>query len=95
MAYFMGVVSEIDEMNRCEKSPASVVSNCSRSYLVLAGAATWSPHGDSLGHAQRDYRVRRPPPPGPSTDYRLDSAWFGNGAQMKQRALDNALLLVA
>ena len=28
-------------------------------------------------------------------DYRLDSAWFGEGAAIKQRALDKALLLVA
>jgi phage/plasmid-like protein (TIGR03299 family) len=30
-----------------------------------------------------------------STEYRLDSAWFGQGAQIKQRALDAALQLVA
>ena len=30
-----------------------------------------------------------------STDNRLDSAWFGQGAQIKQRALDTALQLVA
>ena len=30
-----------------------------------------------------------------STEYRLDSAWFGQGAQIKQRALDTALQLVA
>lgn len=30
-----------------------------------------------------------------STDYRLDSAWFGTGATLKQRALDEALQLVA
>src|SRR5690554_1392586 len=30
-----------------------------------------------------------------STDNRLDSAWFGNGADIKQRALDTALMLVA
>jgi phage/plasmid-like protein (TIGR03299 family) len=29
-----------------------------------------------------------------STDYRLDSAWFGQGATLKQKALDQALLLV-
>ena len=28
-------------------------------------------------------------------EYRLDSAWFGQGAQLKQRALDHALQLVA
>ena len=30
-----------------------------------------------------------------STENRLDSAWFGNGAQMKQQALEQALQLVA
>jgi len=30
-----------------------------------------------------------------STDYRLDSAWFGPGAQLKQSALDEAIALVA
>jgi phage/plasmid-like protein (TIGR03299 family) len=30
-----------------------------------------------------------------SQEYRLDSAWFGQGAQLKQRALDHALQLVA
>lgn len=30
-----------------------------------------------------------------STDHRLDSAWFGAGAGLKQRALDNALQLIA
>lgn len=30
-----------------------------------------------------------------STDHRLDSAWFGQGAGMKQKALEKALLMVA
>lgn len=30
-----------------------------------------------------------------STDHRLDSAWFGQGALLKQKALDQALLMVA
>jgi len=30
-----------------------------------------------------------------STDHRLDSAWFGQGATLKQKALDHALTLVA
>jgi phage/plasmid-like protein (TIGR03299 family) len=30
-----------------------------------------------------------------SVDHRLESAWFGHGARLKQKALDQALLLVA
>lgn len=30
-----------------------------------------------------------------SGDHRIDSAWFGRGARLKQRALDQALLLIA
>lgn len=30
-----------------------------------------------------------------NTDYRLDSAWFGQGAAIKQKALDQAMLLIA
>ena len=30
-----------------------------------------------------------------STDYRLDSAWFGQGSVLKQKALDHAIQLVA
>ena len=30
-----------------------------------------------------------------NTDYRLDSAWFGQGATIKQKALEQSLLLVA
>ncbi|CAL62003.1 Conserved hypothetical protein [Herminiimonas arsenicoxydans] len=30
-----------------------------------------------------------------STDHRLESAWFGQGAHMKQKALDQALLMIA
>ena len=30
-----------------------------------------------------------------STENRLDSAWFGNGAQMKQQALEKALQLMS
>ena len=30
-----------------------------------------------------------------SEDHRKDAAWFGQGAQIKQRALDTALKLVA
>lgn len=30
-----------------------------------------------------------------NTDYRLDSAWFGQGAALKQKALDRTLAMLA
>jgi hypothetical protein len=30
-----------------------------------------------------------------NTDYRLDSAWFGTGANLKNEALDQALTLIS
>ena len=30
-----------------------------------------------------------------SADYRLESAWFGQGAALKERALDHALLMIS
>jgi hypothetical protein len=30
-----------------------------------------------------------------STDHRLESAWFGQGAALKQKALDQALVMVS
>ena len=47
------------------------------------GHATWQVEG--IGHERR---ARSP-------EYRLDSAWFGQGASLKQRALDQAIELVS
>ena len=59
------------------------------------GATLESANGTAWGllHAVTEYvdherRAR-------SNEYRMDSAWFGQGAQIKQRALDTALQLVA
>jgi len=41
---------------------------------------------DELGDHERRAR---------SQEYRLDSAWFGQGANLKQKALDAALQMVA
>ena len=59
------------------------------------GAELGSSSGTALGllnavteYVDHERRAR-------STEYRLDSAWFGQGAQIKQRALDAALQLAA
>ena len=98
MAYFMGVVSEIDEHEPLpEKLPnerglkrvQELFDGAGRgSDLESAQGTAWGMLSAVTEYVDHHRQAR-------STDYRLDSAWFGNGAQMKQRALDNALQLVA
>lgn len=98
MAYFMGVVSEIDEHEPLpEKLPnerglkrvQELFNGAGRgSDLESAQGTAWGMLSAVTEYVDHHRQAR-------STDYRLDSAWFGNGAQMKQRALDNALQLVA
>lgn len=59
------------------------------------GAELGSAQGSALGllnsiteFVDHEQRAR-------STDNRLDSAWFGQGAMLKQKALDNTLLMLA
>ncbi|URW82160.1 DUF932 domain-containing protein [Alcaligenes sp. DN25] len=59
------------------------------------GAELGSAHGTALGllnsvteFVDHEQRAR-------NTDYRLDSAWFGLGAALKQKALDRSLAMVA
>jgi hypothetical protein len=51
---------------------------------------TWERPGAGECHD----RVCRSSPSCPQQDYRLDSAWFGQGAQLKGKALEHALALV-
>lgn len=58
------------------------------------GAELGSAHGTALGllnavteFVDHERRAR-------NTDYRLDSAWFGQGAILKQKALDDTLLML-
>ena len=51
-------------------------------------AAAWGLLNAVTEYVDHERRAR-------SVDYRLDSAWFGPGAGIKQRALDAALELVA
>ena len=59
------------------------------------GAELGSAHGTALGllnavteFVDHERRAR-------NTDYRLDSAWFGQGAALKQKALDDTLSMLA
>ena len=56
--------------------------------LVSANGTAWGLLNAVTEHVDHERRAR-------SVDYRLDSAWFGPGAGIKQRALDAALELVA
>ena len=56
--------------------------------LVSANGTAWGLLNAVTEYVDHERRAR-------STEYRMDSAWFGEGAQIKQRALDAALSLVA
>ncbi|MNH46003.1 hypothetical protein D3C79_1086230 [compost metagenome] len=58
------------------------------SHLDSARGTAWGLLNAVTEYVDHERRAR-------STEYRLDSAWFGQGAQIKQRALDRALQLVA
>jgi phage/plasmid-like protein (TIGR03299 family) len=56
--------------------------------LASANGTAWGLLNAVTEYVDHERRAR-------STEYRMDSAWFGQGAQIKQRALDAALSLVA
>ncbi|MDY0134593.1 MAG: DUF932 domain-containing protein [Atribacterota bacterium] len=58
------------------------------SELVSAKGTAWGLVNAVTEFVDHERRAR-------NTDNRLDSAWFGAGAQIKQKALDQALLMVA
>ncbi len=98
MAYFMDVVCDIDEEAPVpEKIPNERGLKLVQDLFDGAGRGSdlESAHGTAWGMLSAvtefvdHHRQAR------NNDYRLDSAWFGNGALMKQRALDTALRLVA
>ena len=98
MAYFMDVVCEIDENAPVpEKIPNErglklvqdlFDGNGRGSDLESAQGTAWGMLSAITEYVDHHRQAR-------SNDNRLDSAWFGNGAQMKQRALNSALQLVA
>ena len=98
MAYFLRVLCEVDPNS-------SDLSNLSNERALLKvqslydgqgrGAELEAAKGTAWGllnavteYVDHERRARSP-------EYRLDSAWFGQGAVIKQRALDTALKLVA
>lgn len=58
------------------------------SQLVSARGTAWGLLNAVTQFVDHERRAR-------STEYRMDSAWFGQGAQIKQRALDKAIQLAA
>ncbi|MNV76354.1 hypothetical protein D3C71_1697010 [compost metagenome] len=56
--------------------------------LTSARGTAWGLLNTVTEHVDHERRAR-------SSEYRMDSAWFGQGAVIKQKALDAALQLVA
>ena len=98
MGYFMGVMCQLDgEVLVPEKLPNEralrVVQDLydgrgRGSELESASGTAWGLLSAVTEFVDHHKQAR-------SNDNRLDSAWFGQGAQIKQRALDTALQLVA
>lgn len=60
----------------------------SKSVPIIGIVTAWGLLNAVTEYVDHERRARSP-------EYRLDSAWFGQGAVIKQRALDTALKLVA
>jgi len=58
------------------------------SELISASGTAWGLLNSVTEYVDHERRAR-------SKEFRLDSAWFGQGAALKQRALDYALQLAA
>ena len=98
MAYFLRVLCEVDPNSSDlsnlsnERALAKVQSlydgQGRGSELDAAKGTAWGLLNAVTEYVDHERRARSP-------EYRLDSAWFGQGAVIKQRALDTALKLVA
>ncbi len=98
MAYFLRVLCEVDPNSSYltnltnERALAKVQSlydgQGRGSELEAAKGTAWGLLNAVTEYVDHERRARSP-------EYRLDSAWFGQGAVIKQRALDTALKLVA
>lgn len=98
MAYFLRVLCEVDPNSSDltnltnERALAKVQSlydgQGRGAELEAAKGTAWGLLNAVTEYVDHERRARSP-------EYRLDSAWFGQGAVIKQRALDTALKLVA
>lgn len=97
MNYFLKVLCQTDShvdpaqglMNeRALKKVQSLYEGAGKgSTLASASGTAWGLLNAVTEYVDHERRAKSP-------EYRLDSAWFGQGANLKQRALDYALQLV-
>lgn len=95
MRFFSGVFTTPEKTGPGQASERTVSQAMALFGGDARGAELSSAKGTAYGllnavTAYVDYARRAKSP-----DHRLDSAWFGQGARLKQRALDHALLLAA
>lgn len=98
MNYFLRVLCDVPPGNtesaalvneRALKKVQSLYDGQGRgSELDAAKGTAWGLLNAVTEYVDHERRAR-------STEYRIDSAWFGQGAVLKQRALDHALQLTA
>ncbi|KFB21317.1 hypothetical protein PGPR2_13285 [Pseudomonas aeruginosa PGPR2] len=98
LGYFMGVLCDAQPNNplpdalpneRALRRVQSLYEGRGRgSQLEAANGTAWGLLNAVTEYVDHERRAR-------SNEYRMDSAWFGQGAVIKQRALDAALQLVA
>jgi len=96
MNYFLKVLCQIDQQpegslvnERALKKVQSLYDGQGRgAELAAAKGTAWGLLNAVTEFVDHERRAR-------SQEYRLDSAWFGQGANLKQRALDQALQMVA
>jgi len=98
MGFFMNVLCEVNPANqlpetlpneRALRKVQSLYEGQGRGATLESSRGTaWGLLNAVTEYVDHERRAR-------SNEYRMDSAWFGQGAQIKQRALDTALQLVA
>lgn len=98
VGFFMGVMCDLDEADvvpeklpneRALKAVLNLYEGAGRgSQLVSAQGTAWGLLNAVTEFVDHKRQAR-------NTDNRLNSAWFGKGAQIKQQALNNAMALVA
>ena len=98
MGFFMNVICEVGPQSKLpevlpneralRKVQALYEGNGRGSTLESAQGTAWGLLNAVTEYVDHERRAR-------SSEYRMDSAWFGQGAAIKQRALDAALQLAA